>query len=82
MSTVQEIEKAIRGLAPADREHLLGDLPSLFPELAGEAAWRRIIRDPRPRPALSALLDEVDAAMRKNPEAFPEMQESDFGSRS
>jgi len=41
------------------------------PELDGDAYWEALIRDPRPRPALSALGDEVDAAFRANPEQFP-----------
>ena len=61
MSTVQEIEAAIRSLAPAQREELVKDLPGLLPELDGDAAWDRITRDARPRPAFSALLNEVQA---------------------
>jgi hypothetical protein len=78
MSTVQEIETAIRGLSPEDRDKLLRDLPSLLPELDGDAQWERIIRDPQPRPTLSALFDEVDAERKRNPEAFPEISERDF----
>ena len=79
MSTVQQIEEAIRGLSPAERSRLVSDLPTLLPELDGDAAWERIIRDPRPRPALTALLDEVDAQMQRDPEAFPIIEEADFG---
>ena len=78
MSTVQEIEAAIRCLTPNDRGHLFRDLPELFPELEVETAWWKVIRDPRPRPALSALLDEVDAVQSAKPDAFPEIKESDF----
>ena len=59
MSTVQEIEAAIRNLSAAEREELISDLPKLLPELDGDAAWERLIRDARPRPALSALLDKA-----------------------
>lgn len=82
MSTVQEIESAIRNLSPADREQLLRDLPAIFPELDGDAAWDKIINDPRPRPSLSALLDQVDAKMRENRNAFAEIKDSDFGGGS
>ena len=78
MSTVQEIESAIRALSAPERFELLEDLPALFPELRGDLAWQRIINDPRPRPALTALLDEVDEARRRNPNAFPEIKDSDF----
>lgn len=78
MSTVQEIESAIRKLAPAERDQLVRDLPGILPELDGDAAWERIANDPRPRPALTALLDKVDEEMQRNPAAFPEIQDSDF----
>ena len=78
MSTVQEIESAIRALPAADRFKLLADLPALFPEMSGDLAWQRIINDPRPRPALTALLDEVDEKLKRDPNVFPEIEESDF----
>jgi len=82
MSSLQEIEQAIRNLSPANREQLLRDLPALLPELDRDAAWERIINDPRPRPALTTLLDQVDAKLRENPKAFSEIKESDFGEDS
>ena len=82
MSTVQEIEAAIRNLSPAEREELVAALPKLLPELDGDAAWERLIHDPRPRPALSALLDEAEAAYRRDPEAFPATSEEEFDRHS
>ena len=78
MSTVEEIEEAIRSLAPAERSKLADLIPTLLPELDGDAEWERIIRDPRPRPALSKLGDEVDAAFRANPEQFPLLNDENF----
>ena len=78
MSTVHEIETAIRSLAPAEREELVNDLPRLLPELDGDAAWERIARDPRPRPAFSALVDELQAAHRRDLKSFPEITATDF----
>ena len=78
MSTVQEIEAAIRSLAPAQREELVKNLPGLLPELDGDAAWERIARDSRPRPGFTALLNEVQAEYRRDPQVFPETKESDF----
>ena len=46
----QEIEAAIRALPPQEREKLVEDLPAILPEMNGDAAWERIITDPRPRP--------------------------------
>ena len=78
MSTVAEIEAAIKALAPAERERLADDLPSILPELNGDAQWQRIIRDERPRPALSALGDDIAAKFKANPAAFFEMHDVDF----
>ncbi len=81
MSTVQEIEAAIRSLAPAQREELVKDLPGLLPELDGDAAWEKIIRDARPRPGFTTLLNEVQAEYRRAPKTFPEIKESNFDQR-
>jgi hypothetical protein len=78
MSTIQEIEAAIQSLPPEEREKLIKDLPSILPELDGDAEWDRLLSDPCPRPALRALGDEIEAKMKANPEQFPEMFEKDF----
>jgi hypothetical protein len=78
MNTVQEIEAAIRSLAPQQREQLAKDLPALLPELDGDAAWEKIIRDARPRPAFSAFIGQAEDECRNNPNAFPEIQGGDF----
>ena len=77
MSTVAEIEAAIKTLPPAERERLAEELPAILPELNGDLKWERIITDVRPRPALTALGDEI-AAEFKNPAEFSEMRDSDF----
>ena len=77
MSTVAEIEAAIKALPPAERERLAEDLPSILPELHGDLVWRRIIDDARPRPALSSLGDQIEA----DPNRFPEIEDSDFNQR-
>ena len=82
MSTVQEIEAAIRNLSVAEREELITDLPKLLPELDGDAAWERVIRDARPRPALSALLDQAEAQYRRDPKAFSETSDTEFEKHS
>ncbi len=78
MSTATEIEAAIRELSPDERKKLVRDLPALLPELDGDIAWQRIIRDPTPNPALSAYVDAVDAEYQRNPSAFPEIKDRDF----
>jgi hypothetical protein len=78
MSTAHEIEAAIRMLSPVEREKLIKNLPVLLPELDGDMAWSRIAGDPRTRPGLSALLDQVEADYKKNSAALPEIKDEDF----
>ncbi|HEU0010660.1 MAG TPA: hypothetical protein VFT34_12660 [Verrucomicrobiae bacterium] len=78
MSTAQEIEAAIQSLSRSEREKLIADLPGLLPELDGDAAWGRIIHDARPRPALSALLDQAQAEYRRDPTALAETSDAEF----
>jgi len=78
LSTIQEIKDAILLLSPEERQRLADDLPGLIPELDGDADWERIIRDTRPRPAFSALVDQIEAKFQRNPSAFAEIQERDF----
>jgi hypothetical protein len=78
MSTAREIEEAIRRLPAAERNKLLQHIPALFPELAGDAEWHRIIHDARARPELSKLIDETQEQLRRDPNAFSPMKLSDF----
>ena len=78
MSTVKEIEAAILALTVVEREKLVEDLPAILPELNGDAVWERIITDPYPRPALTALGDEIEAQLKANPHRFPEIRDRDF----
>ena len=77
MSTVAEIEAAIKALLPNERERLAEDLPFILPELRGDLVWQRIINDERPRPALSALGDQIEASFKTQPAQFPEIKDSD-----
>ena len=78
MSTAREIEEAIRTLPASERNKLLQHIPALFPELASDAKWQKIIQDERARPELSKLLDETEEQLRRNPNAFSPMKLSDF----
>jgi hypothetical protein len=80
--TVQEIEAAIRSLSPVERKELVASLLALLPELDGDAAWEHLIRDARPRPALSALLDQVEHAHQQDRAAFPETSDAEFDRHS
>jgi hypothetical protein len=57
-------------------------LPGILPELNGDAEWRRIIADSRPSQSLNQLVERIDAQMRKGPEVFPEIKDSDFDRNS
>jgi hypothetical protein len=80
MSSLQEIELAIRGLSEEDRAKLITDLPALIPELDGDKLWEFIALDPRPRPKLDALIAKVDAQYRRDPNSIPIMRDADFES--
>ena len=81
MSTVAEIEAAIKALPPNERERLAEDLPFILPELRGDLVWQRIINDERSRPALSALGDRIENQFKSQPTQFPEIKDSDFEKR-
>ncbi len=78
MSTAQEIAEAISTLEQAERNKLLQHLPQLFPELAGDIEWERIIRDDQPRPAFSKLLDRYDTDLSADRDTYPKVAKSDF----
>ena len=76
------IKAAIKALPPAERERLAEDLLYILPELSGDSKWQRIVHDPRPRPALTALGDEIEAQFKANPGQFPEIKDGDFDKQS
>ena len=78
MSTAQQIEQAIRALEKSERDKLLQHLPQLFPELGGDLEWARIIGDEKSRPAFTELVDNYDARLSAEPDAYPKVAESDF----
>jgi hypothetical protein len=82
MSTVKEIEAAILALPMVERGKLVEDLPAILPELNGDTMWERVINDPRPRPALTAMGDEIEAQLKVNPNRFSEIRDSDFDKHS
>lgn len=80
MSTASEIAQAITALPKSERDKLAQIIPQLLPELVSDVEWEGIIQDERPRPGLTALLDETEKVFRANPGAFPELKETDFSS--
>lgn len=70
MSKVEAIGAAIRELSAEEKADLLHLLPTVLPELSGDAQWERIINDARPRPALTKYLNEVEAGLAAGTLAF------------
>ena len=64
MKSLREIEEAIACLPPEARCQLVRDIPALCPEQFPADGWEPILRDSSPRPALSSLLDRLDAQHR------------------
>jgi len=82
MSTVAEIEAAIKELPPSERERLAEDMLSILPELRGDLIWQHILNDERPRAPLSSLGDRIEAGFKTSPDQFPEINDSDFEKRA
>ena len=78
MHSLQEIESAICKLSSEDQAALVHSLPRLLPEWEAELPWRKILEDPIPSPALSRLVDRIDAEFRNNAKVFSEITDADF----
>jgi hypothetical protein len=61
VKSLLEIEEAIAQLPPKARRQLAQDIPALCPGAFPADGWDAILRDPSPRPALTSLLDKLDA---------------------
>ena len=70
MKSLQEIEEAIAKLPTKARRQLVQDIPALCPDEFPADGWDAILRDPTPRPALTSLLDKLDAEYQQKPESF------------
>ncbi len=64
MTAVEQIKTAIQNLSVEQRRELAADLPKLMRELDGDAEWERVIHDPAPRPALTAMIEKAQAELR------------------
>jgi hypothetical protein len=75
MKSLVEIEKAIAQLPQESQRQLVRDMPVLCPDAFPRDGWDAILGDSSPRPALSQLLDELDAEYQSNPGQFPALSE-------
>ena len=70
MKSLLEIEEAIAKLPPKSRRQLVQDIPALCPDVFPADGWDAILCDDAPRPALTSLLDKLDAEHSQSPENF------------
>jgi hypothetical protein len=61
VKSLLEIEEAIARLPSDVRRQLVQDLPAFCPDAFPADGWEAILRDNKPRPALTSLLDKLDA---------------------
>lgn len=81
VKSLQEIEEAIAKLPSEARRQLVQDMPALCPDLFPADGWEAILRDPKPRPGLSSLLDRLDSEYQKDPKQFLAMNEDSLRSK-
>jgi hypothetical protein len=81
VKSLQEIEEAIAKLPPKARRQLVQDIPALCPDAFPADGWDAILRDETPRPALSSLLDKLDAQYQQKPESFLPLNDKSLRSK-
>ena len=75
MKSLQEIEEAIARLPSDARRQLVKDMPSLCPDAFPPDGWEAVLCDATPRPALTSLLDKLDAEYPQQPDNFLTLNE-------
>jgi hypothetical protein len=63
-------------LSSDQRRQLVSDMPALCPEVFPADGWTGILSNDAPRPALTSLLDQLDAEQRQDEARFPTMDEN------
>ncbi len=81
VKSLLEIEEAIAKLPPKARRQLVQDIPALCPDAFPADGWDAILRDPAPRPALTLLLDKLDAEYQQKPESFLTLNDKSLRSK-
>jgi hypothetical protein len=75
MRTLLEIEEAISRLPSEEQSQLVKDIPALCRSAFPATGWDAILQDDSPRPALTSLLDRLDAEYAQAPESFATVNE-------
>jgi hypothetical protein len=70
VKSLVEIEEAIAKLPLKARRQLVQDIPALCPDAFPADGWDVILHDDTPRPALTSLLNKLDAEHQQKPESF------------
>ncbi|MEI9960169.1 MAG: hypothetical protein WDM76_03260 [Limisphaerales bacterium] len=70
MKSLLEIEEAIAQLPSKARRQLVKDIPALCPDIFPADGWNAILNDATPRPALTSLLNKLDAEYAQKPESY------------
>jgi hypothetical protein len=82
MQTLQDIEVAIARLPAEEQRRLIADIPALCPQVFPTDGWNAILHDEAPRPALTSLLDRLDADYGRAPERFAVVDEASLCDRT
>jgi hypothetical protein len=78
---LSEIEEAIARLPSEAQRQLVRNLPALCPKAFPADGWEGILNDDKPRPALTSLLDKLDAEYQQNPAQFSVLNEDSLRSK-
>jgi hypothetical protein len=70
VNSLLEIEEAIAKLPSESRRQLVQDIPALCPDAFPADGWDAILHDTEPRPALTSLLDKLDAGYAQKSENY------------
>ncbi len=70
VKSLLEIEEAIAKLPSESRRQLVQDIPALCPDAFPADGWDAILNDAASRPALTSLLDKLDAEYSQKPESY------------
>lgn len=81
MKSLLEIEEAIAGLPSDARRQLVQDMPALCPDAFPADGWDDILRDSTPRPALTSLLDKLDAEYPQKPASYLSLNDKSLGNK-
>ncbi len=79
MKSLWEIEDAIAKLPKESQQQLFRDMPALCPDVFPADGWDAILADPTPRPALTSLIDQLEADYRQQPAKFLAVNENTLG---